>query len=53
MSWIANALLIFVVVLVSNWLTANVHVFSNYYANLFLWALILSLLVGVGVRVRG
>lgn len=50
MGWLVNALVIFVVVLLSNWLTGNVHVFANYFANLFLWALVLSLFVGVGIH---
>lgn len=39
-----TALMTFIVVLVANWLTANVALFPNYYANLFFWALVLAFL---------
>jgi hypothetical protein len=46
MQWLKNAVVIFVVVLVANWLTANMNVFDNAFANLFFWALVLAVFVG-------
>lgn len=46
MNWIKSAVVIFVVVLLANWLTANMHVFTNPFANLLFWAFVLAAIVG-------
>lgn len=52
MNWLANAVMLFLVVLVDNWLVKTVKIIpSNDLGNQFVWAAILSLIVGVGVSV--
>lgn len=52
MGWLLNALVLWVVIIVANLLHANFHVFGNGFLNLFFWALVLSLFVGVGIGNR-
>ena len=47
-----NALLVFIMVVVTNWLSTELRVVVNPLLNLFIWAAIISLFIGISTKDR-